>query len=499
MANEGPKTGFADPNTACPARRLPAELLLDIWGMVPPLERVCASQVCSAWRRVSLASPWLWTQVIFLSAPWDPWTSRLWPNAAERSRWQQEAVCNGFDGFSKSKNAHFRNVFNPSPGTNNLALFDELLPRSGQLPLDITVFPPDDHKDVKRLLSVLGKHAQRISRLHFRYCFFPDIEVLLRESGGSLPALRTLTAGFDNHIFVHEDKPPRITDSEQFPALRQVHLGAEAATWTLDWNSLGLDGIDYLTIVPHDDHNIIHALSVCPNLSSLTLVMSALSSRYLIITEAVLAALARVQSITVRGMHHKADDFVFALFDTARFSDLTFDCRGRAPWLDWVLPSPCRVLEQPVRLTVQLTDASYDVEVVDSAQRRRRILLDVGTVSKCPSLWGFWLREQEVSAATVDARAWNYFTGGIPASTSIPELTIAVRADPGELDTISLSKVSGLQQLHIDVLASGLHFPRGAVSNLVRDAQLRVLSLAADAAFDDAEELSALAERLEFR
>ncbi|EJD36985.1 hypothetical protein AURDEDRAFT_173936 [Auricularia subglabra TFB-10046 SS5] len=449
------------------------------WAMLPPLERVCVSQVCRDWRRVSLASPRLWTQVIFLSTPWDGRTSELWPNVRERSKWDRKTI---------------RNVFNPSPRSNNLAFFEELLSRSGQLPLDVTVLPPERYLEIKQFSAVLGAHAHRITRLHFRYCMFNDLELLLRKSG-PLPALRTLTAGFDDRDVVYDHRPHQVTGTPQLPALRQAHFGADANVWGWDWKHAGLSSIDALTIVPEHGHHIVHALSSCPNLSSLTLVMSSFSEPWRT-TEAFRMLTTRVQAVCVCDMHKKADVFIFELLCHPRSADITFDCRGHAAW-SAALPVPFSLIEQPIHLTVGLKDGSYELDVVDSAQRRRRVFLEKRSIGTSPPLWPFWLRTQTVSAAVVDACAWSYFITGVPASPSISDLTVVVRADPSELDAISLAQLSSLERLHIDAPSSGLRFPRGAVSNLVCGVKLRILSLTATAAFEDVEELSSLAKSLE--
>ncbi|EJD36984.1 hypothetical protein AURDEDRAFT_154462 [Auricularia subglabra TFB-10046 SS5] len=457
-------------------RHLPEELLLQVWDALPPLERVCASQVCHHWRASALGSPRLWTRLIFLSAPWDAWTTAVWPNTAVRSKWEQLAV---------------RNIFNPAPGSTIVAFFCELLSRSAQMPLDITVIPPEQPADIGEFAAALRDHAHRVSRLHFRYCQSKTFGHFLQDAGGNFPALRTLTVGFNDSKIAIADKPRRAPDSP-LPALRQLHFGVDTSLWPWGCADLDLSGVEDLTIVPRNEDNIRHSLSSCPNLSSLSLVMAYWFHGHG--DDAFRTELTQIRTICVSKMHDPTDNYVFYLFDDARFLDLTFDCRGRMPWAVGGLPSSCRALEQPVRLTVRLRNYTYEIEAVDPAERRRCIMLDTHTVGVTPPLWNFWLRAQTAASATIDAAAWSFFTTGLPSSYVIPELTLVVRAHPSELQRVSLAPLSGLEKLRIDVLQPRLRFPRGAVPRLIRDTRLRSLSLAADATFEDVELLSTLVD-----
>lgn len=451
---------------------------MQIFGAQSPLERICASQVSREWRRVALGSPRLWTSIAFLSAPWNDWTSAVWPYTHARSKWTQQCV---------------HNVFNPRPGSTNVELVGELLARSRHMPFDLVIVPPHQQQPLERFAVLLRAHSHRLSRLHVRYCNFDALGLLLRESGGAFPALRALTAGFDHHKVVVDDMPYLSRGILPLPALQQMVLGADADSSTWDWRRLNLPGVKKLSIFPRNDEHLSRVLSSCANISVLVLEMACFTHGRA--GESLRTLLTRTPTIHVSKMHDNIDGFTLELFDDPQFRDLTFDYRGRMPWKLWrSAPNPCDALEQPVHLTILLRDYAYEIEVVDSAQRRRRILLDKHTVGMTPALWDFWLREQVATAATIDAAAWSYFTTGLPAPCAIAELTLVVRANPSELQSVSLAPLSALDSLRIDVIRPQMRFPRGVVTHLVRNAQLRVLSLAANATFDDAGQLSAFVD-----
>ncbi|EJD36983.1 hypothetical protein AURDEDRAFT_154461 [Auricularia subglabra TFB-10046 SS5] len=478
---------------------LPNELLLEVWDYLAPLERVSISQTCRAWRNLSLGVPKFWAQVALVLSAERVWIPAPDPLARPRAR--------------RPHPQPVRDIYHPAPDADNLYFFGVALLRSGNLPLDVSVIcerRPSYRLHVEPFRHLVESHIHRIARLHFSG--FDWVSVLWNTYW---PVLRMLTVGFDDRLIVFPDLPRLPPCDSRFPVLRQIHFGSPDISFDNDGTFfqseffvLGFPSVSELTITPTWMSYIGEALEACPCVSSLTLVLSDFDNPpYRTRTdEAVILRLTRVRRLCISGISSARESFVLTTFNDERLADITLDYQGRprkagATWYR-SLPSPCGVLSDPLHVNLTAREGLYELEVIDSAQRRRDILLDESTIARAPPLWDAYIRGKVVHSAAVDARAWAYFAADVPAECPLSTLSITVGYEHEELDAVSLAPFGSVTRLRVDTLQPGTKFAQRAVQRLVRSRPqtsepLASLSLARNCDFGIDGDLAKLADVLE--
>ncbi|EJD36833.1 hypothetical protein AURDEDRAFT_188257 [Auricularia subglabra TFB-10046 SS5] len=494
MARKRAKRGTrsSDANQEQNVATLPNELLLEVWDHLPPMERVAVSQVCIKWRGISLSAPRLWSRVIFLfTKHWDG--CRCTNCSSPRSR----------------KSTTYR----PRHSTTNAAFLTQLLLRSADLPLDVTlVLEAHSHGGRDAWFQFLDTYSKRIARIHSESGEGIEFSEWIRPGAASFPALRTVTAGFDDREIEYVDLPVRRYPNTPFPVLNQIHIGAALNYYTGVLGITPMPSVQELTLTPARVESVQRDLSMCPNLSRLNIVISRFSTGgtpYHIKTnfQRLAGAVANIRELCLLDLSAGHEANILNSFNSARHRHLILDYQGRprVPGSSWYLslPSPCDALEDAVRLTLRLREGVYEIDVTDALDRRREVLLDLSTIRMAPGLWDCYVSKKTVVAATVDALAWDYFATGLPEDCEIPELTIVVSRAPEELKNVLLARFASLRTLRIVSLRAGLRFDSAVLRNLVesrvgKDERLPVFSICANAHVENARLLSQVASQVEY-
>ncbi|EJD36964.1 hypothetical protein AURDEDRAFT_173916 [Auricularia subglabra TFB-10046 SS5] len=470
---------------------LPNELLLEVWDHLPPMERIAVSQVCRKWRGISLSTPRLWSRVIFLFT--------------KHSDGCRCLSCS-------SQGSHQFDIYRPPPRATNLAFLGQILPRSADLPLDVTFVLSHTSSVVQNAcLQFLNTHSNRIARIHSDNGLGVEIYKWIN-TFESFPALRTVTAGFDDREIEYCDLPVRRCPNTPFPVLNQIHIGAEVDYFGGFLGGIPMPSLQELTITPSRVNEAVQRdLRLCPNLTRLNVVMARfplkgmlpyVESRFRQLAKIV----ANIREVCLLDIAAAHEANTLNAFNSRRHRHLILDYQGRPRVAGsfWYLslPSPCDALGDAVRLTLRLRESVYEIDVRDALGHRREVLLDLSTIRIAPGLWDCYVSKKRVLAATVEALAWDYFASGLPRDCEIPELTIVVSRAPGELENVSLARFASLRTLHIASLRARLHLEGAILRHLVdsraqKGETLPVLSVCANVLLKDTDSLSQVVANVE--
>lgn len=385
---------------------LPDDIWYIVWDSLPMDDRLAVSRVCKYWRSLALSSPRLWSELDFFD------TSH-----------GADCECETCEGMRRY-DIGCHNCCGEEVGSTNLRTIRELLSRSLQVPLSLSITVIEDNgfdsHSAWHLLHALKPHAARIQRLSFSDASSQYIAEFFA-AFPSLPALTSCTSDQDNLQFV---KPIDLPSLQRLKTSdRLYHSGNRNS------GLLSFPAVTYLDFVPNLLTHFEWMLEAVPNATTLRL-----SVHYPLDTTAqnvqrVRDLASKIEHVHICGSRTRYDDHLLAIFRDPRRQTLTFDysvdAAESAPGALNILAD----LEPPdIELSISSIPKEYStctwvtLAGTDSRGLRRSVGCPVTAVEQA---WKH-LSPASASALSIDAALCSSLVqpGAFPACASARRLTL---------------------------------------------------------------------------
>ncbi|KZW01840.1 hypothetical protein EXIGLDRAFT_829760 [Exidia glandulosa HHB12029] len=473
---------------------LPDELWCIIWGHLSMEDRVRVTHVCSAWRQLAVGTPRLWCSLDFYS-----------------SLHNSRCSCDRCDFLYHRDATCDRCNDDLLVGRSNIVLVTALLPRSQQLPLHLHVDAQHDETDkcvLDELTTALLAHAHRLELISINSEDEHAVLHLLNGLRPSLPALRVLDCSYACFPSVVDAMPAALhclqtfrlregygsinsedhTDVSSFPSVR-----------TLEFELPRQNGLEsYLNTFPSVQH-------LCVNLALAGITYS---------PSAPLSTRPNTSSISSVHVYHvssKNEDAVLALFHDVKLHLLVLVYK---PWLDVSERPPCGLgifadLYRPTMLHCSVNYRNNAILSADDNGKRREIHIPSSAVG---FLWQS-LSTAHLSTVRIEASLCSrLFSEIAPTFPVVRLLEITFLGSDDFLQLLeadTIRRMASLSAPSLDTLRiislDPTSFERIDASHIALFANpfcagrvLRTLSLRHVSVIGDAQELSAIANTVEY-